>query len=163
LTTNASTATFASKEIAAHWPYIERTLERMMAVVHACSVAQLNWRPPADGANTIHALATHTVSNARVNVIQVLCGQPFDRDREAEFRTIATEENASIPQWPAIRDELRAAVAPLTDADLDRRCEHPARGEVTGREVLMILARHAAEHVGQAELTRDLAIAPGVE
>jgi hypothetical protein len=34
---------------------------------------------------------------------------------------------------------------------------------VTGREVLMILARHAAEHVGQAELTRDLAIAPGVE
>jgi hypothetical protein len=162
MTTDASTPSFANKEIAAHWPYIERTLERMMAVVHECSVDQLNWRPPAEGANTIYALATHTLSNARVNIIQVLCGQPIDRDREAEFRSVATDENASIPQWPAIRDELRNAVAPLTGADLDRVCQHPARGEVTGREVLMLLARHAAEHVGHAELTRDLAIAAGV-
>ena len=157
-----ATDEFRNRELAVIWPYIERTLERMIAIVHECSVEQLNWRPPADGANTIYALATHTLANARVNVIQVLCGQTIDRDREAEFRIVATEENASIPQWPAIRDELRNAVAPLTDADLNRRCEHPARGEVTGREVLMILARHAAEHVGHAELTRDLAVAAGV-
>jgi hypothetical protein len=36
------------------------------------------------------------------------------------------------------------------------------RGEVTGREVLMLMARHAAEHVGHAELTRDLAVAAGI-
>jgi DinB superfamily len=163
MTTDTSTPSFANVEIASHWPYIERTLERMMAIVRECSVEQLNWRPPAEGANSIYALATHTFANARVNVIQVLCGRPIDRDREAEFRSVATEENATIPQWPAIRAELRAAVAALSDADLDRLCEHPARGEVTGREVLMILARHAAEHVGHAELTRDLAIAAGVE
>jgi hypothetical protein len=153
---------FASVEIAAHWPQIERTLERMITVVHNCSVEQLNWRPPAPGANTIYALATHTLSNARVNILQVLCGRHVDRDREAEFRSVATLENAAIAAWPAIREELRAAVMPLTGADLDRVCQHPARGEVTGREVLMLLARHAAEHVGHAELTRDLAVAAGV-
>jgi len=154
---DASTAAFANKEIAVFWTYIERTLERMMAVVHECTVDELNWRPPAPDANSIHALATHTFANARVNVIQVLCGRPFDRDRDAEFRSVATPDNAAVPGWPALRDELAAALAPLTAADLDRPCAHPARGEVTGREVLIILARHAAEHVGQAELTRDLA------
>ena len=133
----------------------------MLAVVHDCTVEELNWRPPAPEANTIYALATHTLANARVNVIQVLCGQAIDRDRDAEFRSVATADNATIPAWPALRDELAAALAPLTDADMDRTCQHPARGEVTGREVLIILARHAAEHVGQAELTRDLAKASG--
>jgi hypothetical protein len=27
---------------------------------------------------------------------------------------------------------------------------------VTGRAILIVVARHAAEHLGQAELTRDL-------
>jgi hypothetical protein len=29
-------------------------------------------------------------------------------------------------------------------------------GVLTGREVLLVVARHAAEHLGQVELTRDL-------
>ncbi len=36
---------------------------------------------------------------------------------------------------------------------------HPRRGWSTGREILLIVARHAAEHLGQAELTRDLLLA----
>ncbi|MBN1310607.1 MAG: hypothetical protein JXB30_04240 [Anaerolineae bacterium] len=34
--------------------------------------------------------------------------------------------------------------------------EHPRRGQMAGRAELIIVARHAAEHMGQAELTRDL-------
>jgi hypothetical protein len=33
---------------------------------------------------------------------------------------------------------------------------HPRRGAISGREILIVVARHAAEHLGQAELTRDL-------
>jgi hypothetical protein len=153
---------FRNRELAVLWPYVERTLERMMAVVHACSVEQLNWQPPAPEANSIYALATHTLANARVNTIQVLCGRNIERDRDAEFRALADGTNAAIPEWPAIRDELHAAVAALPGDAMDRVCTHPVRGEVTGREVVMLLARHAAEHVGQAELTRDLAVAAGV-
>jgi hypothetical protein len=34
--------------------------------------------------------------------------------------------------------------------------QHPRRGPLSGREILIVVARHAAEHLGQAELTRDL-------
>ncbi len=144
------------------WPYIERTLDRMTAVVHGCSVEQLNWRPPAPETNSIFALATHTYGNARMNILGVLCGQPIERDRDAEFRAVATIDNAAFPEGAVIRDELAAAMNALDDTAMDRPCTHPVRGEVTGREVLMLMARHAAEHVGHAELTRDLAVAAGI-
>ena len=41
-------------------------------------------------------------------------------------------------------------------ADLDRERVHPRRGLLTGREILIVVARHAAEHLAHAELTRDL-------
>ena len=33
---------------------------------------------------------------------------------------------------------------------------HPRRGTITGRDVLIVVARHAAEHWGEAQLTRSL-------
>ncbi|MDP9352215.1 MAG: DUF664 domain-containing protein [Chloroflexota bacterium] len=44
---------------------------------------------------------------------------------------------------------------------LEEEIEHPRRGRITGREVLLVVARHCAEHLGQAELTRDLLEASG--
>ena len=35
--------------------------------------------------------------------------------------------------------------------------KHHWRGEISGREVLIVVARHTAEHLGHAELTRDMA------
>ena len=50
-------------------------------------------------------------------------------------------------------------------ATLDRERTHPRRGALTAREVLIVVARHAAEHWGEAQLTRSLlrtrAPAPG--
>ncbi len=45
----------------------------------------------------------------------------------------------------------------LSALDLEREVTHPRRGALTGRDVLIVVARHAVEHLGQAELTRDLA------
>ncbi len=33
----------------------------------------------------------------------------------------------------------------------------PHRGNLTGREILLMVAHHLAEHLGQAALTRDMA------
>ncbi|CAN5843324.1 hypothetical protein BH10CHL1_BH10CHL1_01810 [soil metagenome] len=43
--------------------------------------------------------------------------------------------------------------------ELTRVRSHPRRGQITGREILLVVACHAAEHRGQAELTRDLLFA----
>ncbi len=34
--------------------------------------------------------------------------------------------------------------------------QHPRRGEVRGFDVLLVVARHAAEHLAQAEVTRTI-------
>lgn len=39
--------------------------------------------------------------------------------------------------------------------------QHPRRGIITGRDVLIVVARHAAEHWGEAQLTPSLMKARG--
>ena len=39
---------------------------------------------------------------------------------------------------------------------MDRERDHPRYGTISGRELLVLVATHAAEHYGQAQLTRDL-------
>ena len=54
-------------------------------------------------------------------------------------------------------DGLDAATLPA--ADLDRERKHPRRDMLTGREVLIVVARHTAEHWGEAQLTKSLLLA----
>lgn len=49
----------------------------------------------------------------------------------------------------------------LTREDRDRARHHPRRGIITGRDVLIVVACHAAEHWGEAQLTRSLMNARG--
>jgi hypothetical protein len=153
--------TFANPELAAFWRYISSTLDRFMDVVADCTVDELNWRPPAPDTNSIYVLAVHTLANARQNILGTLCGQDITRNRDEEFVQIADEQNARIPTWSALRADLERSLAGLDPLRLDVTVEHANRGVVTGREILIIVARHAAEHLGQAELTRDLAHAAG--
>jgi hypothetical protein len=50
-------------------------------------------------------------------------------------------------------------VRELSDSSLSAEVVHPRRGRLSGFEVLVIALRHAAEHMGQAELTRELVLA----
>jgi hypothetical protein len=54
---------------------------------------------------------------------------------------------------------MRQELASLSSEAMASERPHPRRGTITAREVLLVAARHAAEHYGQALLTRDLALA----
>jgi hypothetical protein len=131
-------------------------LDRLVALGTTLSSEGLHWRPPAPEANSIAILIVHTLGNAEENILEVLCGVPVERDRDAEFaaRAITGEELAA--RWSALRSRLEAALAQLGPDELERVRTHARRGTVSGREALIVVARHAAEHLGQAELTRDL-------
>ena len=86
----------------------------------------------------------------------MLCGQADDRDREAEFRAAGASGEPLEHRWQALRAEMSGCLATLPATRLDERLVHPRQGELTGRETLLLVATHAAEHLGQAELTRDL-------
>jgi hypothetical protein len=147
--------TFANREIASFHHFITGSLDRLVTLVGELDEAGLNWRPPAPNANSLFALATHTLGNAEENILQTLCDQSGSRRRDEEFASRG-DSAAIVERWRMLRADLTAAMAALTPADLDDERSHPRRGALTGREVLLVVARHAAEHLGQAELTRDL-------
>ena len=82
------------------------------------------------------------------------------RDRETEFEDI--QRQGLLERWEALNTQFESALAALPPGALDKSVQHDRRGEIAAREVLIIVARHAAEHLGQAELTRDLAREAGI-
>lgn len=147
-------------EVAMYFGAICRSIERVTDAAEGLGTERLDWRPPAEGANSLYAIAVHVLANARENLLGTLCGHAIpERTREAEFAASGGSAASLREEWLALRDELEAALGSLDPHALDRVYTHPRRGAVTGRQILLVVARHTAEHAGQAELTRDLALA----
>jgi hypothetical protein len=151
-----ATAPFRSAEVASFWRFIASSLDRLLAVAQALEADGLHWRPPAPGANSVAMLVRHTLGNAEENLLMILCGQPFARQRDDEFVDRSVSAADLVTAWHDVRPRLEAALATVEAEEMTRIRPHPRRGSVSGRDVLIIVARHAAEHLGQAELTRDL-------
>jgi hypothetical protein len=49
---------------------------------------------------------------------------------------------------------MEEALTEAGEGGLVRECDHPRMGRVPGREILLRATGHAAEHAGEAELTR---------
>lgn len=145
-------------ESAVYARYILHSLDRLVACVDGMTAEQFNWHPPAPSANSVYALTVHTLGNAEENILYTLFGMPSTLDREQEFVAQAHSAAALRLQWEVLREQLHTAMGRLSAGDVGRTVRHPRRGMLTGREVLLVTARHAAEHLGQAELTRDLAL-----
>jgi hypothetical protein len=148
-------ADFQCRELASFWEFIAFSLDHLMGCLDGLTPTQMNWRPTPSGTNSVYALAVHTLGNAEENLLSTLCGAP-PRDREGEFSAEAQDLGWLMPRWTALRAELRAALTALNPAELERERLHPRRGMLTGREILLVVARHTAEHLGQAELTLDV-------
>lgn len=146
----------ASRELAAFTGFICRSIDRLVDCLDGLDEEGLNWRPPADGANSLMVLATHTLANAEENILGTLCGRSIPRSHAAEFAARAESAPDVRGHWLHLREQIVSVLAAMGAEDLERERAHPRRGNLTGREILIIVARHAAEHLGQAELTRDL-------
>lgn len=146
----------AQSEALIFWRYIASSLDRLVACLDGLDADSLNWRPAAAETNSLYALTTHTLGNAEENILEVLCGRAVGRDRAGEFAAHGTAPALVGVRWQDLRARLADALTQLPPDRLEATYPHPRRGVVTGREILIVVARHAAEHLGQAELTRDL-------
>ena len=145
----------SSRETDLYWHKIRNTVDELVACLEGLDGDSLNWRP-LDDANSLYVLATHTMGNVRYNLLNVLCGLPVTRDRDAEFMVKGDSAIEIAARWNELKARISDAIVDLPPAELDRERDHSHRGNVTGRELLIVVARHAAEHYGQAQLTRDL-------
>jgi uncharacterized damage-inducible protein DinB len=143
------------KEIESFWRFIKSSIDRILLCTNELSEAELNWRP-LDNANSLYVLAIHTIGNTEENILGVLCGQKITRRREDEFKARGKSVGPLHKRWQEVQERISSYLGQLSPDALEKEYEHPRRGKLTGRDVLIVVARHAAEHMGQAELTRDL-------
>jgi hypothetical protein len=144
--------------------WIGSLFKRVVASLEGLTEAQLNWRPPIAGANSVYVIAAHTMGSARACVLGVACGQEMGRDRPAEFR--ATGGYAQIAdETRKFLEEVKAALAGLPASALERRVvpsqELWGEGEVREisiRQALMAAVEHAAIHLGELHIARELAL-----
>ena len=143
------------REIDLYWHKITDTVDELVACLEGLDGESLDWKP-LDDANSLYVLATHTMGNVRHNLLNVLCGLPITRDRDAEFVASGGASVEIEARWNELKARISDAIDELPPTELDRERDDPNRGLITGRELLLFVARHAAEHYGQAQLTRDL-------
>jgi hypothetical protein len=139
--------------------FLRRSPERVMACLDGLDDGDQRWRPSAAGANSLLAIAWHALGNAEENILEILGNQPVERDRTAEFTDAALDAAHVRERWRELEPQLDAVLRSGSDHSSSELVHHPRRGELTTFEVLVVALRHATEHMGQAELTRDLVLA----
>jgi len=147
---------FRTQIIGECWARLETSLDRLESVMADCTIEELNWRPPAPETISIYVLGVHSLGHLRQGIAGVLGEGSQERDRDAEFRAMATPDTVPIPDWTVACQEMRDVLQGLGPDVLDRVYTPINRAPMTGMELLLLMTRHTALHEGHAELTRDL-------
>ncbi len=135
---------------------IHSAVDRIVACLDGLDAEQLDWRPPHPEANSLLVIATHVLANVEENVCEVIGGEAVGRVREEECAAHEGSAEAVRGRWEGLQGRIGATLVRAGPEALERTYQHPRRQGLTGREVLLVAVRHAAEHAGEAELTRML-------
>lgn len=138
--------------------------DRMITVLDGLTATQLNWVPPAEGANSSYAIASHAFSAYERMVLDRVFGLPPDPLARSGWGAQGDSVAPLQERWSGangLRARLAGALSNASQADLAKECEHPAIGRLSGWQLILMMRAHMAEHIGQVELTRDLAKAAG--
>jgi Protein of unknown function (DUF664) len=137
------------------------SLGELHHAVDGCSVEMLNRRPVDDETNPLAVLVTHALHSTR-SWLSLATGAPLpDRDRDAEFLVVVDDADAFRSWLDAMSDECRAlldgdvAFDPAAVGEAPWRAYRPDE-PVTAAWALLHALEHLREHVGHAQLTRQL-------
>ncbi len=137
--------------------YISTLRERradLLQTLDGLSADALNWRPLPDDANSLYALAFHSLGAERRWIHEVVGQRKIDRDREAEFRARGDDVPALRSLYDAVTRESEEILARLVEADLETVRPEPQPHTV--RWCILHVVEHYNEHLGQMRLTRQL-------
>lgn len=143
--------------------FLERIARDLILQIHDLPDEVLNRPLPWADANSIFALATHTVGMGEFWVLALVGGQKIDRNRAAEFQAQGSGAAlvVRIEQWI---DACHTLLDQLPDAQLHDLAQPPAEFLNTGgfgdspltlRACLLHVVEHSATHLGQIQLTRQ--------
>lgn len=133
--------------------------DRMRAVVDGLSADALNWRPAAKGeTNSIAAMFAHVLESERFLLASAV-GIDVERSREAQFETVvASAEELLTLMEGRIAENLTYLEQLRPEHLATESTRGPAHRRRTGTGAWFVehAVEHGTEHVGHAELTRQL-------
>lgn len=144
--------------LAGVWAHLEAIYGDLLDLADGMDEASVNWSPPVPEPNSIAVLVRHIIGSNSM-WCSVALDEPFERDRDAEFRvheTPPTLVTALMESVAAVRGQFDRLDA--IDPTTERRVRRPTGSDDATYSVGWCLAhvvRHSGEHWGQIQLTRD--------
>jgi hypothetical protein len=150
--------TAADPTIGAARDILGDALDELRHAADGCTPDELNRRPAGDDTNGLAVLLTHAMHSTR-SWLSLATGAPLpERDRPAEFVVVVDDATAFMGWFDAIAGECRT----LLEGDVAyepgalRVAPWSSDEPVTAAWALLHALEHLREHVGHAQLTRDL-------
>ena len=143
---------------------IERSANEIIEKLEQLTDEQLNRPLPVPDANTLFAIATHTVGMGEFWVLSLVGGRSVARDRPAEFQATGQGSVLVARYWQWL-NALHEVLDPLPDATLHQQVVPPREYSITGGlqdgpltvfDCLLHVVEHTATHLGHIQLTADL-------
>ena len=132
--------------------------DRLLETIADLDDEAVNWKPPAPGANSLLVLVTHALGSAEQHVVGEAAAKTVVRNRDAEFTSKGGSAHL-VARATEVRRRIDEALVGL-EGRLDEERDPPFRTwpgtRATARDRLVHSISHTAEHVGHAQLTRDL-------
>ena len=136
---------------------VEEGCEAVLRTLEGLDREAIRWKP-APVANSLAAIAKHSLANAERNVLMTFAGEPYDWRRDEEFLADSETGESLRLAWTRLQARMRVSLGLIAESRLAETLQHPRMGAVPGRSVLLQAARHVSEHVGEAGLTRGLIV-----
>jgi uncharacterized damage-inducible protein DinB len=138
---------------------LDRSLQALRGTVDRLSAEQLNARP-ADGANPLAVIVAHALG-ATESWISLAVGADLPpRDRAAEFHAVVSDPTLFLAEVDHRSAACRGLIERAETFDPARtgfaRWTSEPDEPVTAAWALLHALEHLSEHVGHAELTRQL-------
>ncbi|HVF07001.1 MAG TPA: DinB family protein [Actinomycetota bacterium] len=138
------------------------SLGELRAALEGCSAEQLNRRPAGDDSNSLTVVATHALYSTRSWLSLATGAELPPRDRPAEFQVVETDPRAFMRSFDELAGECTAILGAASEFDPARegtapwRSDDMAQAPVTAAWSLQHALTHLGEHVGHAQLSRQL-------
>jgi hypothetical protein len=140
---------------------LDDSLDELRSAVDGCTAEELNRRPTDGDTNALAVLVTHATLSTR-SWLSLATGAALpERDRPAEFLVVVDDADAFMDRFDTIAGECRALLEGDVAFDPGATGTAPwnidrADEPVTSAWALLHALEHLREHVGHAQLTRQL-------
>ena len=151
----------ASPEIESFRIRFAYEFDRLLETIAGLDDEAVNWKPPVPGGNSLLVLVTHALASAEEHVVGKAAGKIVVRNRDAEFVVTGGAGHLAARAAEVRRriDDALAAIEGRLDEERDPPMGTWPNHRGTARDRLIHSVSHTAEHVGHAQMTRDLYVA----